>query len=131
MIDIKMTPKETAKAIKRAKTDSDRRITYDEVNRPEVANLLRLLSLCSDKTPNQWAESILETEAQVTLNYELTEHLNSFLAPIRDRRLHYAQQTAVLEDVIGEGNKRARTVARETLREVTEAMKIDYGILAF
>lgn len=128
-IDIKMTAKETAKAIKRAKTDSDRRITYDEVNRPEVANLLRLLSLCSDKTPSQWADDIGDGGSG-TLKHELTEHLNAFLAPIRERRLHYAQQTALLKEVIGEGNKRARSVAKETLREVTEAMKIDYGILA-
>ena len=57
-IALKMTEKETAKLIKSAKTDSDRLITYDEENRPEVANLLRLLSLCSDQTPTQWAEQI-------------------------------------------------------------------------
>ena len=116
-IDIKMTIcKETA--IKRAKTDSDRRITYDEVNRPEVANLLRLLCVRT-KRPNQWAEDSLAWSSGM-LKHELTEHLNSFLFQYEIDDFNYAQQTAVLEDVIGEGNKRARTVARETLREVTE-----------
>ena len=38
-----MTADETAKEIKKAKTDSDRQITYDPVGRPEVANLLTLV----------------------------------------------------------------------------------------
>ncbi|HAW71114.1 MAG TPA: tryptophan--tRNA ligase, partial [Firmicutes bacterium] len=36
---------ETAQLIKKAKTDSERTITYDPDNRPEVANLLLLISL--------------------------------------------------------------------------------------
>jgi tryptophanyl-tRNA synthetase len=36
---------ETARLIRRAKTDSERRITYDPQNRPEVSNLLLLVSL--------------------------------------------------------------------------------------
>ena len=36
---------ETARLIKKAKTDSERVITYDPENRPEVANLLLLTSL--------------------------------------------------------------------------------------
>jgi tryptophanyl-tRNA synthetase len=129
-IDLKMTPKQTAKLIKGAKTDSERRITYDEVNRPEVANLLRLLALCSDLTPQAWAQSIGEGGSG-TLKQELTTHLNEFLAPIRARRAHYANQSDLLRTVIGEGNRRARSIARATLKEVTEAMKIDYGVLSF
>ena len=53
-IDLRMTEKQTAKLIKSAKTDSERRITYDEVNRPEVANLLRLLALCCRVCSGQW-----------------------------------------------------------------------------
>jgi len=129
-IDLKMTPKETAKLIKGAKTDSERRITYDEVNRPEVANLLRLLALCSDATAQEWAESIGDGGSG-TLKQELTTHLNEFLAPIRARRTHYADQSDLLRTVIGEGNRKARSIARATLQEVTEAMKIDYGVLSF
>jgi tryptophanyl-tRNA synthetase len=129
-IDLKMTPKQTAKVIKSAKTDSERRITYDEVNRPEVANLLRLLALCSDKSPHEWADLIGEGGSG-TLKQELTTHLNAFFAPIRDRRAYYEGQPDLLRSVIGEGNHRARSIARATLKEVTQAMKIDYGIVSF
>jgi tryptophanyl-tRNA synthetase len=40
---------ETARLIKKAKTDSERVITYDPENRPEVANLLLLTSLTTGK----------------------------------------------------------------------------------
>src|SRR5690349_19607127 len=49
---------ETAHLIKRAKTDLDRHITYDPVNRPEVASLLLLAALCQDRTPGQVADDI-------------------------------------------------------------------------
>ena len=46
VIELRMTADETAKMLKGAKTDSDRVITYDPETRPEVANLLLLISLC-------------------------------------------------------------------------------------
>jgi hypothetical protein len=32
---------------------------------------------------------------------------------------------------VGEGNRRARNIARQTLQEVSEAMKIDYALSPF
>ena len=49
---------ETARLIKRAKTDSERMITYDPDNRPEVANLLMLLSLSTGRPPEEIAAEI-------------------------------------------------------------------------
>ena len=44
VIELRMTADETAKKIKGARTDSDRQITYDPSNRPEVANLIKIIS---------------------------------------------------------------------------------------
>ena len=126
-VDLRMTEKETAKLIKSAKTDSERRITYDEANRPEVANLLRLLSLCSNKTPEAWAGEIGDGGAG-TLKAELTRQMNEFLSPIRARRAEYAAKPNLIKEVIGTGNERARKVAQQTLVEVTAAMKLDYRL---
>src|SRR5574344_2857451 len=49
-IMLSATEDETAALIKKAKTDGDRNITYDPVNRPEVANLLMLISLCTGES---------------------------------------------------------------------------------
>ena len=57
-IMLSATEDETAKLIKKAKTDSERHISYDPVNRPEVANLLMLISLCTKEAPSAIADRI-------------------------------------------------------------------------
>src|SRR5687767_3440160 len=42
---------DTAALVKKAKTDSERQITYEPDRRPEVANLLLLTSLCTGEEP--------------------------------------------------------------------------------
>ena len=53
---LQATADETARLLKGAKTDSDRHITYEPEQRPEVANLLRLVSLCTRRAPEAIAE---------------------------------------------------------------------------
>lgn len=55
-IFLSATEDETAALIKKAKTDADRNITYDPVNRPEVANILMLISLCTKEAPEAIAQ---------------------------------------------------------------------------
>ncbi len=57
-IMIKSTEDETNKLIRSARTDSERFIEYDPENRPEVANLLRLTSLCINQSPESIASEI-------------------------------------------------------------------------
>ena len=80
------TPKaRRGRAVKRARTDSDRTITYDPANRPEVANLLLLCSLCSGRTPEEIAGEIGDGGAG-RLKQLLIESLNDYLRPLRSRR---------------------------------------------
>ena len=64
-IELRMSADETAKALKKAKTDSERVITYDPANRPEVSNLLMLASLCGAGTPEEIAEAALQEDVNV------------------------------------------------------------------
>lgn len=84
VIELGMTADETAKLIKKAKTDADRHITYDPVNRPEVSNLVMLAADRSGRTPEQVAEEIGGGGGGGLK--EVTEALNEHLAPIRARR---------------------------------------------
>ena len=50
---------ETARLIRAARSDGERRITYEPARRPEVANLLRLASLCLRRaTPEALADEV-------------------------------------------------------------------------
>lgn len=124
-IELRMSADETAKALRKAKTDSDRVITYDPEHRPEVANLLRLASLCGAGTPQEIAERIGDGGAG-TLKKLTTEAVNEFFAPIRARRAELAANEDYLLHVLHAGNARANEVAAATLDEVRTAMHMDY-----
>lgn len=126
-IMLKMTPEETARAIKGAKTDADRRITYDPQARPEIANLLRLAAMCTGEPPDGIAERIGDGGGG-RLKALLTESLNPYLMPLRERRARYAQDPGYVQDVLRRGVERAREEAIVTLDQVRKAMNMDHGL---
>ena len=124
-IEIRMSADQTAKLIKKAKTDSQRTITYDPSERPEVSNLLMLASLCNGRDPRQLAEEIGDGGAG-KLKALVTEAINDYFAPIRQRREELAANEDYLLQVLHAGNDKANQVASETLDNVRKAMKMDY-----
>jgi len=124
-IEIRMSADQTAKLIKKAKTDSQRTITYDPSQRPEVSNLLMLASLCNGRDPRELAEEIGDGGAG-KLKALVTEAINDYFAPIRQRREELAANEDYLLQVLHAGNDKANQVASETLDNVRKAMKMDY-----
>lgn len=124
-VELGMTGDETAKLIKRAKTDAERQITYDPENRPEVSNLLRLAGLASGQDPRTLAEEIGDQGAG-KLKQVLTEALDAALSPIRARRAELLADPGYLWQVLERGNQRANEVADQTLAEVRQAMNMVY-----
>ncbi len=115
---------ETAKLIKKAKTDSERTITYDPTSRPEVSNLLLLLSLTSGEEPQKLAEDIGQGGSG-QLKKRLTENLNEYLRPLRSKRKELENNMDYVRDVLLSGVKTAREVAQETLQEVRKVMNME------
>jgi tryptophanyl-tRNA synthetase len=62
----------------------------------------------------------------VEVKRRLARALNGFLAPLRERRAHFAAQPGLVEDVLIAGTRRVRGTARETMEMVYEAMGL-YG----
>lgn len=130
-IQLSSTADEAAKLLKRAKTDSDRVITYDPASRPEVSNLLLLASLCLSETtgapvtPESLAEQVGDGGGGA-LKGLVTEAVNEFLAPIRARRAEALQDPSQLWDALRSGNERANEVAQATLNRVRQVMDMDY-----
>jgi len=115
---------ETAKLIKKAKTDQDRHIAYDPKNRPEVANLLRIISLCTGEAPELIAERIGDGGGGM-LKSTLTEALNEELRPLRAKRAELEKQPELIRQVLLEGVEKARAIARQTLEEVRHVMNME------
>lgn len=122
-IMLSATEDETTKLIKKAKTDGERLITYDPVNRPEVANLLSLISLCTQEAPEDVAARIGEGGGGMLKN-ELTVALNEELRPLRQKRAQLEKDPAYIRSVLLDGVKKAREIAEQTLSEVREVMNM-------
>ncbi len=114
---------ETARLIKRAKTDSDRVITYDPDNRPEVSNLLMLISLSTGRKPEEIAAEIGDGGGG-QLKKMLTESLNEYFRPLRARRKELEKDPGYIRQVLKEGIQAARDEAITTLNEVREVMNM-------
>ena len=124
-ISISMTAEETARLIKKSKSDSERNITFDPENRPEIYGLLTTAGICTGRDPREIAEEIGMGGAGQLKRY-VTEAVNGYFAPIRERREELAKDMGYVADVLHEGNRRAREIASATLDEVREAMGMVY-----
>jgi tryptophanyl-tRNA synthetase len=62
----------------------------------------------------------------VEVKTKLADALNAHLDPIRERRAAVLAEPERLKEILFEGSKRARVIARETMGRVREAMKIVY-----
>ena len=58
----------------------------------------------------------------VEVKEKLTEALNAFLDPIRERRARLERESGLVEQVIYEGTMRTSQIASDTLNEMKKAM---------
>ena len=119
------TPDETGRLISRATTDSNRHITYDPANRPEVSNLVLLAALCLDRQAASIAAEVGDGGSGA-LKRIVTEAVNEYFREIRRRRADLIQDRGYLRRVLVAGNGSAREIAADTLTEVRRLMHTTY-----
>ena len=124
-IALSATEEETAKLIKKSQTDSERMITFDKENRPGVSALLTTAALTTGRTEEDIAAEIGNDGAGALKRY-VTESVNAYLAPIRERRRELEGQPEMVREILHKGNRRANEIANATLDEVREAMGMVY-----
>jgi tryptophanyl-tRNA synthetase len=126
-IALSATADETARLVRRARTDTIRDVSYDPARRPEVSSLVLLAALCQGREPAQVAAEI-GAGGSAELKRVVTESVNEFLRPVRARRAELITDRRYLGEVLAAGNARARAIASHTLAEVATAMGTTYGI---
>ena len=52
--------------------------------------------------------------------------MNEFLKPIKEERKKYEENPELVDKILEEGTKRAKTKAEEQMKNIKSAMKIDY-----
>jgi len=117
---------ETARWVRRARTDGERTITYDPDARPEVANLLTIASSCTGRSPEEVADEVGAAGAG-RLKGLVTEALVEHLRPVRARRAALAAGDGPdVLDILARGNARANEIADRTLEDVRDRMGMAY-----
>jgi tryptophanyl-tRNA synthetase len=115
----------TRRKIMKAKTDSLREVTFDPKNRPEIANLLQLISLSTGESVEKVVSS-LEGHGAAKLKEVVAESLNQYLLPIRQRRAQLSEAPEIVRECLERGVAVAREEARSTLKKVNEAIGMNY-----
>ncbi len=69
---------------------------------------------------------VLGTVGDVEVKQKLAKALNDFLDPIRERRAYYEARPDQVKQVLAAGSTYARDFGEETMREVREALGLNY-----
>ncbi|MBS1707878.1 MAG: tryptophan--tRNA ligase [Armatimonadetes bacterium] len=113
------TEDQTAARIKSAFT-TPTKIKKDDPGVPEGCAVCQYLRLYSKDWETQWDEDRQGLRGCMQNKKELTEALNEYLRPMRERRA--ALDDATIEDILRDGAARATERAAATMAEVRDAM---------
>jgi tryptophanyl-tRNA synthetase len=122
-LELAATPENTVRRISTAFTDPQR-VRRGIPGRPEVCNVYSLHKIF---TPPGDVAAIYDecTTAQrgcVDCKRHLADSINNYLEPFRERRREYEARPGFVQDVLEDGAKKARVIARRTLEEVYQKM---------
>ena len=123
VIGLLENPKDVAKKIKRAVTDSDEPpvVRYDRQNKAGVSNLLDILSGVSGKTIAE-LEKEFEGKMYGHLKTAVAEEVSAMLNGLQERFYHFRNDEALLDKIAAEGAQKASARAKKTLDRVYKAI---------
>ena len=123
-IDIAASREEISKRVMTSVTDPARRYRSDP-GHPEVCNVFRLHSFFTQARVEEIASECRGARIGcVDCKKLLAESISSTLEPFRERRASLASKPGYVNQVLADGADRAEVIAKETMREVKEKMKL-------
>ncbi len=111
------SPDAIMRKFKRAVTDCDGFIAYDEKNKPGVSNLLTILEAVTGKSVENWVNE-LEGNGYAELKRITGEAVVEKLRPIQERYNQIIGDKAYIMEVAQKGALEAQKIARRTLSKV-------------
>lgn len=109
-----------------AVTDKDR-IKKSDPGHPDICTVFAYQKLFDEEEYNNIGEMCKNAKIGcVQCKKNLAAKLNSLLDPFREKRAYYEAHINEVDDILKAGTEKARGIAKETMKEVRSAMKIDY-----
>ena len=126
-IYISDSEEEITKKVMNALTDPGR-IKKDDLGNPDICMVAYYHNLFSTK---EEIKSVCEECKQgkrgcVACKKQLAKNIIETLKPIREKRAYYEAHPEEVDKILKEGTEKARKTAKQTMKKIKKAMKLDY-----
>lgn len=105
-----------------------KRIKKDDLGNPDVCMVAYYHNLFTE--PEEYKTVCEECRAGkrgcVACKKQLAKNINATLEPIREKRRYYEERPELVDEILIKGTEKARQTAKETMKKVKKAMKLDY-----
>lgn len=121
------TEEEITKKVMSAVTDPNR-IKKDDLGNPDICMVAYYHNLFtnSEDVKNVCEECRAGKRGCVACKKQLAKNIIEYLRPIREKRKYYEDNIELVDEILKEGTEKARKTAKETMKKVKSAMKLDY-----
>ena len=121
------TEEEVNKKVMGAVTDPNR-IKKDDLGNPDICMVAYYHNLFTEKDEYNTVceECRAGKRGCVACKKQLAKNINATLAPIREKRKYYEERPELVDEILIKGTEKARQTAKETMKKVKKAMKLDY-----
>ena len=121
------TEEEITKKVMSAVTDPNR-IKKDDLGNPDICmvSYYHKLFTKEEDVKTVCEECRAGKRGCVACKKQLAKNIIDYLAPIREKRKYYEEHPEIVDKILKEGTEKARKVAKETMKDVKKAMKLDY-----
>ena len=121
------TEEEITKKVMSAVTDPNR-IKKDDLGNPDICMVAHYHNLFTDSedVKNICEECRAGKRGCVACKKQLAKNIIEYLRPIREKRKYYEENIELVDEILKEGTEKARKTAKETMKKVKSAMKLDY-----
>ena len=115
------------KKVMSAVTDPNR-IKKDDKGNPDVCMVYYYHKLFSTEEEAKTVCSECKAGARgcVACKKQLAQNISNTLKPIREKRAYYEAHPEEVDKILAEGTAKAQLVAKETMKKIKQAMKLNY-----
>ena len=127
-IGLREDPETVTRKIRTMPTDPAR-VKRADPGTPEKCPVWQLHQIYSDEKTQEWVQVGCRSAGIGCLECKqpVIESVLAELKPIRERAEHYLEDPTLVRNIVTDGAEKARKLAHETLRDVRQAMGLDYA----
>jgi tryptophanyl-tRNA synthetase len=127
-IMLRETPESVTQKIRRMQTDPAR-VRRSDPGNPEKCPVWNLHQVYSDSSTRDWVWQGCTSAGIGCLECKqpVIDAINAELSPIRERAAQYEEDPMLVRNIIQDGCEKASDLANDTMRDVREAMGLNYS----